>query len=122
MRAVMYYAISAVLLLATVPMYRYILKQSDLAVDLANGPPQSRRAPAMRPITAAELRGHRVDLGLRTYYAYGDPLPEGYRCSGAGGMVYRTHEKNGSTVIDPLVFAGVQVRCGGDDRSSYRTK
>jgi len=97
-----------------------VLPSASLALDdvphVASRPADVR----YRPITVADLRSRRDSFLPKTYYAYGEPLPAGYRCSGAGGMVYRTYEKNGSTVVDPLMAAGVQVRCGGDERSSYR--
>jgi len=75
--------------------------------------------PRYRPITSADLRRSRPS-SFKTYYAYGEPLPAGYKCSGAGGPVYRVVERAGVSVVDTLTVAGVMVRCGGDERSSYR--
>lgn len=56
----------------------------------------------------------------KVFYAWDEKLPDGYRCSGANGLAYRTRMENGAAVIEPLVAGGVTVRCGGDARSSYR--
>jgi hypothetical protein len=72
-----------------------------------------------RPLTAADLRRVRPSP-FKTYYAYGEPLPPDYKCAGVGGPVYRILDKAGVSVIDTLTVAGVMVRCGGDERSSYR--
>ncbi|WP_139350463.1 cytochrome c-type biogenesis protein CcmH [Rhodanobacter sp. B04] len=67
---------------------------------------------------------HRSSLSYRlpgdVYYRYGQPLPTGYKCSGADGVLYRTSDQGGSTVIVPLVVGGVHVRCSGDAQSSHR--
>ena len=57
---------------------------------------------------------------LKTWYAYGEKLPEGYKCSAADGPVYRTRIEKRATVIEPLVRGGIMVHCGGDERSSHR--
>lgn len=57
---------------------------------------------------------------IKTWYAYGEKLPEGYKCSAADGPVYRTRIEKGATVIEPLIRGGATVHCGGDERSSHR--
>jgi len=59
-------------------------------------------------------------MAPKLWYAWDEELPRGYRCSAAGGIVYRTRIEKGTTVVEPLYRAGVMVRCGGDWRSSRR--
>jgi hypothetical protein len=56
----------------------------------------------------------------KTFYAYGEALPLGYKCSGADGLVYRTANENGSVVVEPLRAGSSLVRCGGTVSSSHR--
>jgi hypothetical protein len=58
---------------------------------------------------------------VKRWYAYNEPLPAGYKCSGADGMVYRAvPSADGAKVLEPLM-AGMEIaRCGGDSRSSHR--
>ena len=107
----MYYAVAVVLVLATVPMYRYILARTS----------SLRHAPASTPaVSPASVRPVPVVPLPKLWYAYDETLPSGYRCSGANGTVYRAREEKGATVVEPLVRSGQLVRCGGDARSSYR--
>lgn len=169
MRNQTYYLIAALLVLATVPMYRYIfarareMQRSQTAITsepaLVDGR-KTRATPAqLRPPVASEIckdglvyaayegsyqqaRGydgvavpcqgdHRTSAtdasgrqgfaNEKTWYAYGEKLPDGYKCSAADGLVYRTRVENGATAIEPLIRDGMIVRCGGDERSSHRT-
>lgn len=162
MRPQTYYALAALLVLATVPMYRYILAQaresaySQSPVYQEHAPFSLPRTPLaavnQRPLLAGEIckegvvyltdrngyvpakssagvivhcRGNHLILANsatdeRTWYAYNEKLPHGYKCSAADGPVYRTRTEKGAAVIEPLVRRGTIVRCGGDERSSYR--
>jgi hypothetical protein len=58
---------------------------------------------------------------VKRWYAYNEPLPAGYKCSGADGLVYRTTPAaDGAKVLEPLMVGGAIVRCGGDWSSSHR--
>ena len=58
---------------------------------------------------------------VKRWYAYNEPLPAGYKCSGADGLVYRTtRSPDGAKVLEPLMVGGAIVRCGGDWSSSHR--
>jgi hypothetical protein len=104
-------------------VYRsYRINHASLDGVLVSDLPVAVQSSAFQPITTADLRRScPVCSSFKTYYAYGEPLPAGYRCSAAGGMVYRTLQEHGTMKIDPLVVGGVAVRCGGDWRSSNRS-
>ena len=168
MRNQTYYLIAALLVLATVPMYRYIFThagESDFSQSTVTRA-QVRLARSHGPLTTAEprllLAGEICKAGLvylanghgflpaknsdgaavpcrenhlvraneapdaqsahdlKTWYAYNEKLPAGYKCSAADGLVYRTRIEKGATVIEPLVRDGVIVHCGGDETSSHR--
>jgi len=106
-----YYVLAALLALATVPMYRYILARTVVL-----------RHPVPRPLPAPSVPAAPVvpPPVVKLWYAHDESLPTGYRCSAANGLVYRTREEKGSTVVEPLYRVGQLVRCGGDARSSYR--
>jgi hypothetical protein len=108
-----YYVFAGVLVLATLPMYRYIFQR---ARALDHGPPAA--------FVQLQPESTRVAPGgvptPKLWYAWNEKLPRGYRCSAADGIVYLTHIEKGSTVVEPLYRAGVMVRCGGDWRSSHR--
>ena len=145
----LYYGIAALLFLATVPIYRYIIVHARSGVareELA--PHYAQPAQAVPPQlpdgyrkcfngneyafdasgTSAQLVGKckgSVNEVIATpenkpFYGWNERLPDGYKCSGADGLVYRTRTENGATVIEPLVAGGNAVRCGGDIRSSHR--
>jgi hypothetical protein len=58
---------------------------------------------------------------VKHWYAYNEPLPAGYKCSGADGLVYRAvPSADGAKVLEPLMADGEIVRCGGDMNSSHR--
>lgn len=168
MRHQTYYLVAALLVLATVPMYRYIFTQAR-EIDRSQSTVSSERVPlelSQAPVTEGEQRplltgeickeglvyladgngyllangsggvavhcraGHLVsanDAGdgrsardRKTWYAYNEKLPDGYKCSAADGPVYRTRIEKGAIVIEPLIRDGVTVHCGGDERSSHR--
>lgn len=162
-----YYAIAALLVLASFPMYRYML-----FATMETAPPErmatsdtGSRTPARKALSATQppqlLAGEICRDGLaylatehgyqkatsghggvvrcqgtdlmtawdgvgepsaaveKTWYPYGEELPDGYKCAAADGPVYRTRIQSGVTVIEPLVRGGTIVRCGGDDRSIH---
>jgi hypothetical protein len=110
------YITAALLLLVTVPMYGYILAHPHDAREQPN--PAHAEVPAR--IDVASLR-RPVDLpGFKTHYVYGEALPAGYKCSGAGGSVYRVSTHNEVTEFEVLKLGGVVVSCNGDVRSSIR--
>lgn len=115
MRNGLYYLVALLLLLATVPMYRYVIEHSSR--EAVN---QVRSLAGPPPIDVESLRRPIELAGFKTFYAYDEPLPEGYKCSGAGGSVYRTRSEGGAVVLDPLYVGGQLVRCGGDESSSIR--
>lgn len=90
------------------------------AVSVVSDVPRQAPRPEYRPITVADLRRPRATTLSKTYYAYGDPLPAGYKCAGAGGPVYRVVDQAGVAVVLPLMVGGVMVRCAGDERSFIR--
>lgn len=108
------YSFAGLLFLASVPLYRFIIERGsrpDAIVPAAAVPSPS---PAVVPAALPQV-------SARVWYAYGEPLPVGYKCSSAGGPVYRTfHLADGSVAVDPLIRDGQVVRCGGDERSSLR--
>ena len=166
MRHQTYYVIAALLVVMTIPMYRYIfarareLDQSATAPTSQPTPVQHRYAPVATdqppPLLAgetcrdgfvylvdgADLReakgyqggpvlchaGHLLAAGdasmahragpVKTWYAYGEKLPDGYKCSAVDGPVYRTRVEHGATIVEPLTRDGVMVRCGGERGSS----
>ena len=108
----LYYGIAGLLFLATVPMYHYIFthyKDRDSEPKLQSVTPYSHRWSVPSPSPRQQL-----------FYAWNEKLPEGYKCSAANGLVYRTRLEGGATVIEPLRRDGFLVRCGGDENSSYR--
>ena len=163
MRPHTYYLIAALLVLATVPMYRYLFTHAS-ETDQSQSAVVSERYQS--PATTAEPRqllpgetckeglvylanGNRYVLAkgsggvavhcragnlvsandpanghnasdLKTWYAYNEKLPDGYKCSAADGPVYRTRIEKGATVIEPLLRGGVIVHCSGDEPSSHR--
>jgi hypothetical protein len=57
---------------------------------------------------------------VKRWSAYNEPLPAGYKCSGADGLVYRAASSaDGSKVLESLMAGGEIARCGGDMRSSH---
>lgn len=106
MRNGLYYLVALLLLLATVPMYRYVIEHSSR--EAVN---QVRSPAGPPPITVEDLqRGFGPYL---YYYRLGvDQLPEGYTCTQGGGYVYRSAEVGGVTTIEPLVRDGINVQCG----------
>lgn len=162
-----YYAIAALLVLASFPMYRYILSSTieTAAPERMATSETSSSKPAGMALSAAQLRrllageicreglvylatehgyqkatsghggvvrcqgahlmtawngvGNPSTAAEKTWYAYGEELPDGYKCAAADGPVYRTRIESGVTVIEPLVRGGIIVRCGGDDRSIH---
>jgi len=107
----LYYGIAGLLFLATVPMYHYIF------THYRNQTPE----PALHSVTPISHRWHVPSPSARSklFYAWNEQLPDGYRCSAANGVVYRTRVDGGATVIEPLKRDGFLVRCGGDKNSSY---
>jgi hypothetical protein len=97
------YGLAVLLVAATVPMYGYMLRRSS--VDL--------REPVSVPHASAVSRVRVEPASRPYYYRYGEPLPRGYQCSGADGLVYRMREVNGSVMIDQLVRDGQLVHCEG---------
>lgn len=110
MRYAWMYVASGVLAVALALHFRFTAEEQAPAgpvYDLG-----ATRAPSVAPPPA---------LTAKLYYRWGEKLPDGYHCSAAGGLVYRTFKMpDGSTGLDPLVRDGQHVRCAGDYRSSYR--
>ncbi|MEO9228122.1 MAG: hypothetical protein ABI216_04075 [Devosia sp.] len=168
MRPHTYYLIAALLVLATVPMYRYIfthasetddsrstVSREQVALQRFQAPVTTGGSRPLLPVATCKQgvlylvdgNGYLAAKGadgvavhcragpppfadhaangqdvrdLKTWYAYNEKLPDGYKCSAADGPVYRTRIDKGATVIEPLVRGGVIVHCGGDERSSHR--
>jgi hypothetical protein len=126
----LYYGIAGLLFLASVPIYRYIIMhgRSGAAHDEAASHYEQPAQPDVKqPVdgtrrcvngneyaldaagTSAQLVGkcHSsagdvvVTPENKLFYAWNEQLPDGYRCSGADGLVYRTRMENGATVVTP---------------------
>jgi hypothetical protein len=98
------YGVAALLVAASVPMYSYMLRHaSDVRAPVP--------VPLPRAVAVPKVRVEAVESPY--FYRYGEPLPPGYRCSGADGLVYRTRSINGSTAVEVLSVDGHQVHCGG---------
>lgn len=108
----LYYGIAGLLFLASVPIYHYILTRERDSSPTSLSP--SARVPVQTQPPPSP------PTGGKAFYAWDEKLPFGYKCSAANGLVYRTRVEGGATVIEPLTREGVLVRCGGDERSSYR--
>jgi len=119
MRAGTYYAIAVLLVLATVPMYRYIFAHARDGTAGMEAARSSEPLPSPR-IDVASLRRPMELPGFKVHYLYGEALPDGYKCSGAGGTVYRMSARDGVTELEVLKVGGVVVTCSGDRRSSIR--
>lgn len=91
-----------------------------VAVRPVPDPREYARRSLASPPQVQPMRLSAEALAIKTWYAYGEPLPVGYKCSGAKGPVYRLSTRDGATVVEPLLVRGVMVRCAGDERSSYR--
>ena len=70
---------------------------------------------------SSPLPGPAAPRGVSNWYAHNEPLPTGYKCSGADGIVYRMMKSaDGSLRLEPLMAGNDVVRCGGDWQSSHR--
>jgi hypothetical protein len=102
-----YYAVAVLITLPTLPVYWYFFTHRS-----------SGDQPAVSPQPVSVQRSVPVSRHPVPFYAYGDPLPAGYVCSAADGLVYRRHMAGGADSIDLLYRDGQPVRCAGDRRSS----
>jgi len=102
-----YYTLALVITLPTLPVYWYFFTHRT-SVD----------QPAVSPPPVSAQQSVQVSRRPVPFYAYGEPLPVGYVCSAADGLIYRQHVVDGADSIDLLYQNGQPVRCAGDRRSS----